>query len=548
MKRIILIGLSGTGKTSVARELASRIGYDFVDVDHEIATRFDRSIADIFDSFGEHVFRAAESDCLESVCRRDKCVIATGGGAVVDRRNWLFLRPGSLIVHLQATSDEILRRLVGQLASDPAAERPLLNAEDPDEALRRMRVAREPLYRQADVTIDTSAKTIEQVTSQIEQVVVASREGVVPCPIGSIGAAGERSDLYVAAGILDHCGRLTRQRFGDARRVWVISDDNVAPRWSPLVESRLKESGFDVVVLQVPAGESSKSLSRVSDLTDALLDSRIDRRDVVLALGGGVVGDLVGFVASIVLRGVGLVQVPTSLLAMVDSSVGGKTGVNHARGKNLIGTFYQPQIVIADPLVLDTLPEREVRGGWGEIVKHAMIESTAVGRPGVPLLEEIEQATDQQLRDPNFMAGVIRRNVLIKKAVVQADEKESGQRRILNYGHTLGHAMEASGYQYHHGEAVALGMRAAIDLAIRVGRSTPDVAQRQNALLDRFSLPARFDGQLGEVMERVASDKKAINGRLTWILPRKEIGYVDVVTDVSSDQVEESALAIGTRR
>ncbi len=296
------------------------------------------------------------------------------------------------------------------------------------------------------------------------------------------------------------------------------------------------------------AGESSKSLSRVSSLLDALLNGRVDRRDVVVALGGGVIGDLAGFVASIVLRGIGLIQIPTSLLAMVDSSVGGKTGINHSRGKNLIGTFYQPPLVVADTETLTTLPEREWRGGWAEIIKHGMIELTATGVPDTALLDQIEGATDAQLRDPHFMTHIVRRNVTIKSAVVQADERESGLRRILNYGHTLGHAMEASGYQYHHGEAIALGMRAAMDLAVQLERSNDAVRARQNALLDRIGLPRKFDGVLSDVLDRLGSDKKAVNGKLTWILPGDRAGHVDIVTQVPTELVERAAVAVGARR
>ncbi len=548
MKRVVLIGLSGTGKSSVARALAARLGFDALDVDDDIVARSGMPIHAIFERFGEHVFRAFEHDCLAEACTAEHRVIATGGGVVLDERNWLVMRPDSLVVHLQSAPDRIVERLSSQVDADPDARRPLLQSADPVQALETMLSERGPLYEQADVTIDTSNKDVDSVVDEIAAAVRSTEADSIHLPIGSIGTPNGRSDLYVGAGAMGEIGELARRRFPQSRRTWLITDFNVGPLWATSVTRALTESDFAVERVDVPVGESSKAFSQVSTLLDRLLEGRIDRRDVVVALGGGVIGDLAGFVASIVLRGVGLIQVPTSLLAMVDSSVGGKTGVNHARGKNLIGAFYQPQLVLADPLVLETLPEREVRGGWAEIIKHAMIESTATGCSGTPLLDLLERMPIDDWNDPVFLTDVVRRNVLIKRSVVQRDEKEMGLRRVLNYGHTLGHAMEASGYRYHHGEAIALGMRAAVDIAIRRERASADVARRQNRLLDMVGLPSRFEGDLDDVIERLASDKKAVNGRLTWILPGHEIGSVDVVSGVPLDVVEAAATSLGAQR
>ncbi|MGA7672392.1 MAG: 3-dehydroquinate synthase [Nitrolancea sp.] len=548
MKRIILIGLSGSGKSAVACELAARLGFTAIDVDDEIIRRSGMPIPAIFERFGEDVFRTFERGCLASACSQDKCVIATGGGAVLDERNWLVMRPESLIVHILADSNQLLSRLSSQSESDPDALRPLLQASDPKHSLDKMWRERAPFYRQADVSVDTSNKSLDTVAAEILSAITRVESGSVRLPIGTIGTPNGRSDLYVGPGVLNSIGQLARQRFPQSRRAWVISDSNVGPLWATLVSTALAASEFAVERIDVPAGESSKAFDRVSGLLDRLMDGKVDRRDVVVALGGGVIGDLAGFAAAIALRGVGLIQVPTSLLAMVDSSVGGKTGVNHKRGKNLIGAFYQPQLVVADPKVLETLPEREVRGGWAEIIKHAMIESTATGHAGTPLLDLLEQTPFESWVQPEFVADVVRRNVLIKRSVVQADEKETGLRRVLNYGHTLGHAMEASGYRYHHGEAIALGMRAAADISVRIGRSTEGVAKRQNRLLEKVGLPSRFVGDLDDVIERLSSDKKAVNGQLTWILLTREAGSVEVTSDVPIDEVTAAAASLGAQR
>ncbi len=547
MDRVVLIGLSGTGKSTVARQLAEALSFDCVDLDDDVVTTFGCPISEIFSRFGEPVFRSAERASLIRSCSRDRCVVATGGGVVVDERNWVTMRPNSLIVHLIATEDEILARLQQQVKTDPAAGRPMIGSADQRASLSSLAATRKHLYARADCVVVTSGKTTNEVAEEIARIAREAESGELALPIGSIGAAHGRSDLYVDAGLLEHAGSVIRQRFPEARRAWLITDNNVGPLWAAHVAQNIERVGIVTETLEVPAGESSKSLDQVAQLLDQVLSARLDRRDLVVALGGGVVGDLAGFVAAIALRGVGLIQVPTSLLAMVDSSVGGKTGVNHERGKNLIGAFYQPQLVLADPTVLETLPEREWRGGWAEIAKHAMIEGSATGSTGADLMSLIEHARDEQLRDPAFMTDVVRRNVLIKTSVVLQDERETGLRRVLNYGHTLGHAMEASGYRYHHGEAVALGMRAAADIALRLGRTSSDVVDRQNLLLDRIGLPSRFEGDLRDVIERLGSDKKAVHGALTWILPSEIVGAVEIVSGVPMEVVEATAAGLGAR-
>ncbi|MBX6341769.1 MAG: 3-dehydroquinate synthase, partial [Thermomicrobiaceae bacterium] len=401
-------------------------------------------------------------------------------------------------------------------------------------------------YERADATVDAGLGEPDAVAEAI-LAAVAERVKAGLVPATSIPTPTGRSDIYVAHGLLARVGDLIRRRWPDAGRAWVISDDRVWEHWGEAALDAIGAAGLAASWRAVPAGEASKSLGTVGDLLDWLIGERIDRRDVVVALGGGVVGDLAGFVASIVLRGVGLVQVPTSLLAMVDSSVGGKTGVNHPLGKNLIGTFYQPPIVAVDPSLLETLPERELRAGWAEIVKHAMIERTATGSPETALLDRLEALPGDPLRlEPGDLAWIVERNIQLKAAVVRRDEREAGPRRLLNYGHTLGHAMEAAGYRYLHGEAVALGMRAAARIALRLSRCERDLVERQDALLDRLGLPARFDGDLSTVVERLSRDKKAVHGTLTWILPVGR-GEVEIVRDVPLDVAVAVARDLGAR-
>jgi len=541
-ERIALIGLSGSGKSSVAPLVAERLGWRALDTDDLVVQRFGMPIAEIFARFGEPVFRAAEREALLEALRCDRVVIATGGGIVLDERNWVALRCGTAVVHLSAGLETLAARLRAQHEAEGTVGRPLL-AGGIEERLRRLWEQRRDLYARADITVVTDGRSPDAVAEEIVRA-VRSLQARGSIPFLSIGGASGRSDLFVRSGLLEVLGELVRRRWPRARRAFVVTDDRVERYWAGPVRRSLADNGFAVTTLTIPAGERSKSLAVVEHLLDRLLENGVERSDVVVALGGGVVGDVAGFAASIVLRGVGLVQVPTSLLAMVDASVGGKTGVDHRLGKNLIGTFYQPHLVLADPAVLETLPEEERRSGWAEVVKHAMIECTATGRTEPSLLPLLASRPFSAWWQPGALDEVIRRNIEIKAAVVAADERESGLRRILNYGHTLGHAVEAaSGYRVRHGEAVAIGMRAVARIAERLGCCSRDLVVLQDELLDAASLPRSVALPIEPVLERLRYDKKVDGGVPTWIVPTRP-GFVELRRDIPLETVREVTAAL----
>jgi 3-dehydroquinate synthase len=332
--------------------------------------------------------------------------------------------------------------------------------------------------------------------------------------------------------------------------LWLIADDAVYPHYGPGVEGALRAAGRRVESLAVPSGEGSKDLAVVSRLYDWMIGGGVERRDAVVALGGGVVGDLAGFVAATVLRGIAFVQLPTTLLAMVDSALGGKTGVNHPLGKNLIGAFHQPRLVLSDTDTLATLPPRELRAGWAETIKHGVIrdaglftllEAASSEFSGLSFKLVSQQTQNSELRTQNF-ADVIRRAAKVKVDIVNADERETGERMLLNYGHTLGHAVEAAaGYgALLHGEAVAIGMHLEALLAARLGMVGAAIAERQRALLRAYGLPTAMPGgmEVDDVLDRTLRDKKVRAGKIRWALPTR-IGGATVRDDVPPDLVRE---------
>ena len=341
--------------------------------------------------------------------------------------------------------------------------------------------------------------------------------------------------IFIEHGHLGQIGELLKPK-AKSPKVIVVADAVVSKHYSGTVAQSLSNAGFDFRIVEVPAGEEYKSLTEFARLHDQLINHRMYRASTLLALGGGAIGDLAGFVAATYMRGIAWVQVPTTLLAQVDASVGGKTAINHPKGKNLIGAFHQPEFVLIDVKALETLPPREIRSGLVEIIKYGMIMDTQ-------LFDRIEANLDAILNlDVSILIDVIARSCTDKAYVVGKDEKESGLREILNYGHTFGHALEAlTDYDtYRHGEAVAIGMNCAAKLAASLEMLDSAVWERQRNLLQRAGLPVNFSSDTCPdlLIEKMYLDKKAKGGKLRLILPTR-IGEVVVRDDI--DEVAISA-------
>lgn len=337
--------------------------------------------------------------------------------------------------------------------------------------------------------------------------------------------------VLAGAGLLDQCGDLlvTRTRL-QPRRIAIVTDTNVGPLYADRVAASLEKAGMETILLTVPAGEASKSMEQLTEICRAMLRAGLDRKSALVALGGGVVGDLAGFAAAIFQRGIPCVQIPTTIVSQVDSSVGGKTGVNTPEGKNLLGAFHQPRLVLADTDTLASLPEREFNEGFAEIIKHAAIRDAS-------LLDLVEAVSEIRSRLPELIA----RNVLIKAAIVEEDERETADvRALLNFGHTLGHGIEAAGGygRFLHGEAIALGLVAATRLSIAKAGLAPEAGERLLRALDLYGLPAVLPADVSEeaVLEAMQRDKKFVSGRIRFVLLRS-LGDAFVSDEITPDDL-----------
>ena len=521
--RIILTGFSGTGKTAVGRRVARALGWRFVDADERIVETAGAPIERLFADEGDEGFRARERSVIAELCREPDLVLSTGGGAILDEGNRRAMLDSGLVVCLEARPETVYARLSGLREGDGAEAmlRPLLQGEgqDPMERIEALKRERQWAYALAHWTVSTDGLSVEQAAQEVlrawrrtASVFEARSDAQVAAVVITESAA---YPIVVGWGILEE--QLGRRLLasGLRGRAYVICDANVS-RYGRVVQRSLHDAGIEGHLFTFPAGEASKSLTAARLLYGWLAERRAERRDTIVAVGGGVTGDLAGFVAATYLRGMPLVQVPTSLVAMVDAAIGGKTAVDLQEAKNLVGAFHQPRLVLADVAALQTLPERALREGWAEALKHGLALDAG-------LVETYEARAEELLAlDPEACTEVVGRNVAIKAGVVTEDERETtGLRALLNYGHTIGHAVEASaGYgRYLHSEAVAIGMTGAAMLGHRVGVTPHQVVQRQQELLQRFGLPSRFEGlTVPAIMEAMALDKKRSAGDQMWVL------------------------------
>ncbi|MQF48694.1 3-dehydroquinate synthase [SAR202 cluster bacterium AC-647-N09_OGT_505m] len=539
---LILTGFSGTGKSQVGLIIAQLWGWDFFDTDDEVTLAAGKSIADIFEQDGEAHFRHLERQAVASACNSSRAVVSTGGGSIVDPDNYRTMITSGVIICLEATPETITRRL--QESSDQVSDlRPLLTGPDMIQRIRGLKTQRQAYYGLAKHTVHTDKLTLEEVAQEVyarwqEIAHGATNEGASEklSPAFVVEAPSASYPVFVDWGLQDHIGKFLLG-IGIRGPVYVITDSNVFGLHHGQVQRALEATGIEAHTFTVPAGEASKSLAMAESIFGWLAERRCERSHAIIALGGGMIGDLTGFVAATFLRGVPVIQVPTSLAAMVDASIGGKTAVNLSVGKNLVGAFYQPSMVLADLDTLKTLPARELASGWAEAIKHGLILDAS-------LFRLIEERVESLLKlEPEITVEVIRRSMAIKAKVVEEDEKETtGKRILLNYGHTIGHGLEAATHytELLHGEAVSVGIVGAGEMSQKMGLLSREELERHTKMLQRFGLPISYPGvNPHSVLKAMELDKKAASKVINWVL-LQETGRATVRSDVDEELVQQT--------
>jgi shikimate kinase / 3-dehydroquinate synthase len=529
-RSIVLVGLMGAGKTSIGRRLAARLALPFRDADQEIELAAGCTIPELFARYGEAAFRDGERRVIRRLLAGDPTVVAFGGGAFMDPQTREITRSEATSVWLRCTLPTLVRRVATR------DNRPLLNGRDREEILRGLMEIRYPIYAEADVIVDCGDEPPDYTTASVLQALTEWK----PARRLHVVLPSTSYDVVIGDNLLSRAGALLAPRLPQKRAV-VVTDRNVAALHLRTLLAGLAGTAIIASTIVVNGGEACKTMETYQDILDQMLESRVERRTAVIALGGGVVGDLAGFAAATTLRGLPFIQIPTTLLSQVDSSVGGKTGVNTRHGKNLVGAFYQPRMVLADTATLGTLPPRELRAGYAEIAKAGLIGDAAFfawcERHGQGVVDGDREA----------QAEAIKRACAFKAAVVGDDEREekpNDGRALLNLGHTFGHALEAE-YGYDggllHGEGVAVGLGLAFKLSARLGLCPQADAERVIAHVSAVGLPAdlsmlnrRFSA--ATLIGHMRRDKKMRDGALHFVLARG-IGQALTSSDVPPDAV-----------
>jgi 3-dehydroquinate synthase len=535
---VVLIGLPGSGKSAVGRRLAARHDAAFVDLDELIEHEAGARIPEIFAEEGEAGFRTRERGIVTGLGAPDPApeirrVIAPGGGAIVDPRNRWRLFRGRVPIWLDGRPEVLAQRL----RRSPNV-RPLIAGRDPIRALRELIVARGRFYGAA-----TRIAGMAEVHSVVDAVDRAARDARTAAGTTLVRADTSIGRLVIGEGI---AGRIVAEELArlGARRAIFVSEPGAWGAAGPTLEDAATASGLPTEVVLLPSGEAAKTMAVIEDAARDLARRHVERGDPIVAVGGGALGDAAGFLAATYLRGIPFIQVPTTLVAQIDSSIGGKTGVDLPEGKNLVGAFHQPAAIVVDVALLAGLPERERRAALGEAVKMGALGDERL----LELLESRGSAIasdDPSVVEDGSIAELVERCAWAKVEVVAADARETAVRIALNLGHSLGHAVEAAGgyRDLRHGEAVGYGLRAACRVGVAAGVTPPERAARVERLLDTLALGmGLLPYPLGLVLEHLGADKKHRAGRLRWVLPTAT-GYV-VRDDIPGDLVRDVATGL----
>ncbi len=532
---IFLYGPSGSGKSTIGGVLAEALNMHFLDLDAQIEIDLGDSITNTITEKGEGNFRDAETAAFKNAVEGDTKVIALGGGALLRDENKTLAEENGTVIFLEAD----VPTLVSRLQADEN-ERPLLAGELEDK-LSKLLEARAAHYGSFQTRVDAS-QSVEKIVWDIQRKLGRYHLRAMP----------PSYDVIAEEGGLDNLGQHLKALGLNAPFI-VVSDSNVAPLCMERTLAALEKAGYSAKHIVIPAGEDYKTLETATTLWRAFLEAGLDRKSTVISLGGGVVSDLAGFAASSFMRGCSWVAIPTTLLAMVDASMGGKTGLDLPEGKNLVGAFHPPRLVLADANVLATLPERELRSGMAEVVKHGVIHDPELFELCKGFTTENTERTESfENSEKNSMVSVnsvvskiVRLGMSVKVEIIEEDPFEQGIRASLNFGHTIGHAVElVSGFSILHGEAVAIGMVAEAKLAEKMGIAPNGVADEIAETLVALGLPTEIPQHLPrpDLIRTMQMDKKKVKGVVKFALPVKigEVKVGVVITDLEK-MLEEVA-------
>jgi 3-dehydroquinate synthase len=537
---LFLYGPPGSGKSTIGRLLAERLDLPFIDLDAVIETTAKQAIRDIFATEGEPAFRLRESNALKEVCAGKPCVVGLGGGALLNPDNRAVAEASGEILCFEAD----VATLEARVAKAPGV-RPLLNtapaaagaphAQAPKgKPLSQLLAERKAHYASFPHRVTVSDRPPAETADAVQASLGRYR----------VSGMGKAYDVHAGPGLLGRLGEFFSE-LGLGGRTVIVGDTHTLPLYGERVAASLRAKGVTVSCVAIPAGEESKTIATVGTLWAAFLTGGIERGHAVIALGGGVVGDLTGFAAATWLRGVRWIGLPTTLLAMADSGLGGKTGADLPEGKNLIGAFHPPSLVLADTDTLATLPARELRCGLAEAVKHAIIADPLLlaTLPQFEFCKGAESAAPCAcLAGADWLPPFVARAMAVKIRVIQEDPYEKGRRAALNLGHTIGHGVEkATRFAVQHGEAVAIGTVLEARLGEALGMARPGLADQLADLFARLGLPVAIPPgtDLAAVRAAMAFDKKKSGGTVRFALP-SDIG--DVRVGVTVDDVRLSAV------
>ncbi|MDW8107025.1 MAG: 3-dehydroquinate synthase [Armatimonadota bacterium] len=534
MKHLYLVGNMGSGKSTVGKQVAQHLGLPFVDLDACIERAAGMPIATIFDQEGEPAFRQREQEALRAVAQMPPQVVATGGGVVLNEANWQLMRQTGWIIYLQTSVETLWQRV------RRSRHRPLLRTETPRATLEAIVHAREPLYQQADWIVPTDGRTPEQVAEAVLRAFRPTCE--MPLTVEVLPQRSEGYPVLIAPEIVAQVATHLQARLHPTRVV-VLTHLHLL-RWATPVCNALDAAGIPYHLITLPSGERIKSLRIAERLYTQLLAAGVDRSSALIVVGGGVLGDLGGFVAATYMRGIPYAQVPTTLLAQVDSSVGGKVAVDLPQGKNLVGVFHQPALVVVDPETLTTLPLRHWRNGLAEMLKYGIALHAGLWQRLQTILQQGVLRRRALRNDPYTWTLPIAQCIHLKAAIVAEDERDlRGKRALLNFGHTVGHAIEATlGYRrWLHGEAIAVGMVAEAELGRILGITPAEVVETLRQTLAYAGLPTHLPRDLSPdaLLEAMRYDKKRVGDALRIVL-LEDVGKARLEPKIPLDALREA--------